>query len=173
MSRPSGDPPPFDTTQRERSEMRRFESKVDKSGDCWVWKAATDKNGYGTFSYKRRNRHRTHRAHRIAWMLHHGRFPPDGMLVCHTCDNPSCVNPDHLFLGTPADNMADKMQKGRGRRMFKSNEDHPNCRLTDAQVEAIKTLSARGEKQASIARSFQINQGTVSRIVNGKRRGEF
>ena len=95
----------------------RFWSKVDKSGDCWVWTAAVvgSRNpkfdhvgGYGVFGIGRK----VYRAHRVSWEMAHGPIP-DGMLVCHSCDNRGCVRPSHLFLGDQADNVRDMDSKGR------------------------------------------------------------
>ena len=86
----------------------RFWSKVDKTNTCWVWKAFKNDSGYGLFSIKRH----MYRAHRIAWELTNGQIP-DGIEVCHHCDNPACVRPDHLFLGTQNDNIQDGINKGR------------------------------------------------------------
>lgn len=89
--------------------LHRFEIKfrVDASG-CWLWTAATDECGYGRFLFRGRNTH----AHRVSWILNFGEIPT-GIQVCHKCDIPPCVNPDHLFLGTARDNRHDSIAKGR------------------------------------------------------------
>lgn len=85
----------------------RFWAKVEKGPDCWEWKAFRNK-GYGKFTYNGR----MYLAHRLSWILTNGPIP-DGLGVLHSCDNPPCVNPDHLFLGTQLDNMRDASNKGR------------------------------------------------------------
>lgn len=95
----------------ERTLSERFWQKVAKQDDgCWVWQGARAGHGYGTL--KRGERGLTKLAHRISWELHFGAIP-DGMCVCHHCDEPPCVNPDHLFLGTVKDNVGDMLEKGR------------------------------------------------------------
>ena len=86
----------------------RFWSKVDTSGECWIWTACKNNSGYGQFSLKGRPQ----LAHRISWMFANGDIPP-GLCVLHRCDTPACVRPDHLFLGNHADNMRDRNEKGR------------------------------------------------------------
>lgn len=87
---------------------QRFWAKVNKTEGCWLWTASRTHEGYGMFSIQGRR----HYAQRVAWMLTYGLIP-EGMLVLHRCDNPPCCRPDHLFLGTHADNMADMATKGR------------------------------------------------------------
>jgi len=150
--------------------IKRFWSKVNKDTgtDCWEWTGGHyGLHGYGGFWHEGRN----HGSHRIAWMLEHGHMPPDDMLVCHTCDIRNCVNPDHLFTGTHADNSRDCADKGRSKCTFKKNEAHPNCKLKDQDVKKIKFMRDSGATQAAIAQQFKIVQSTVSRICNGNRRG--
>jgi hypothetical protein len=87
-----------------------FWSYVDKTGDCWLWTKSCTSKGYGQFKFKEQK----DTTHRIAWKLTHGPIP-DGLLVLHRCDVRNCVNPAHLFLGTPKDNTQDMMSKGRHR----------------------------------------------------------
>lgn len=89
---------------------RRFWAKTDRSGECWLWTGAKNPAGYGSFSMNGTN----DMAHRTSWTLTYGPIP-EGMFVCHHCDNPPCVRPDHLFLGTALDNMLDKVAKGRAK----------------------------------------------------------
>lgn len=90
----------------------RFDAKVDNSGGptaCWPWLGATDGRKRGQFWMGRKR----HRAPRIAWAFHHGKPFPEELLACHTCDNPNCVNPAHIFAGTMSDNITDAVEKGR------------------------------------------------------------
>lgn len=91
----------------------RFWAKVNKSGACWCWKGRVDKWGYGYFNIKYGKKWRMIGVHRFSWLLHNGGFLVREVNVLHRCDNPSCINPNHLFLGTHTDNMKDKSQKGR------------------------------------------------------------
>ena len=91
----------------------RFWSKVLKTESCWLWKGATQGTGYGRIARGKRNEFpKPELAHRMSWELHNGPIPK-GLIVLHRCDNPPCVKPSHLFVGTPKDNSDDKCSKGR------------------------------------------------------------
>ena len=86
--------------------------------DCWNWNGRKDKDGYGRFRFNSQDFY----SHRVSWVLANGNIP-NGLFICHHCDNPSCCNPEHLFIGTHLDNMFDMYSKGRGNRRFFSNSE--------------------------------------------------
>lgn len=143
--------------------MKRFWEKVDKRGpdECWEWMAGKTRCGYGTF---RINPTKKTRAHRFSWELENGPIPA-GLCACHRCDNPACVNPRHIFLGTHAENMKDMTDKNR--LPNKGGEKNPNARLTVKEVRLIRGLRGR-QKQRVIAERFGISQAHVSGIFSGK-----
>lgn len=146
----------------------RFWNKVCRESDsgCWIWTGPKDEHGYGRFSIFRVPR----KASRIAWNLKHGDIP-EGVCVLHRCDNPSCVNPEHLFLGTRRDNSLDMATKKRHpwcRGIVKRGEDHPNAILTDALITKIRDLRAGGHSQRGIARAVGVSHTTIRRILSGE-----
>ena len=148
-------------------ERERFEAKVAKGGEdaCWEWTAYRTGPGYGQFGVNGKVRG----VHRVAWANHHGRDIPHGLFICHTCDNPPCCNPAHLFPGTHADNMADMVSKGRqDSSNVRRGKDQGLAKLTDDNVREIRSLLAQGVRQKVIAKQFGIAQSTVSCINTGK-----
>lgn len=139
----------------------RFWSKVNKwgQGACWPWIGATNKQGYGYFKALG-----FARAHRFSWFLSNGAIPA-GKLVLHRCDNPACVNPSHLFLGSHLDNSADKLAKGRGRWNPAKGEACGASKLSSVQVAEIRSVNGTN---ASIGLRFNISRRAVSDIKNGK-----
>jgi hypothetical protein len=141
-----------------------FWQSADRSGGphaCWPWLLSKrGQNGkYGQVSY----RGRPMRAHRTAWLLTNGPIP-DGLLVLHRCDNPPCINPAHLFLGTHTDNMADRKAKGRNDLLGARGESNTQSRLTQDQVYAIRARWDRGESSEQIAVDFPVTRYHVRNI---------
>jgi hypothetical protein len=139
----------------------RFWGSVKVAGpdECWEWQAGRSK-GYGVIKWDGKQR----KAHRISWMLAHGEMPE--LLVCHHCDNPPCVNPAHLFLGTHRDNVMDKVSKGR--QPSGVGELNACALLNESQVEAILQRAQHGEAYSWIAQDFGVSSAAVSRICLGK-----
>lgn len=145
--------------------MKRFMERVEfvPFSTCWYWTGSLFSNGYGQTQYEGKNQ----KAHRVSYMIHKGAIP-EGMCVCHTCDEKTCVNPNHLWLGTHLDNMRDKMKKGRHRPSV--GEDNGCAKLTDEQVREIRSKRASGRTLLSIAREYGIGDMQVSRIYRREQR---
>ena len=146
-------------TKNPRSLEDRFWSKVDKSGECWIWIACLDSKNYGSFS---RSPGESKLAHRAAWELTNGPVPA-GLFVCHHCDNPPCVRLDHLFLGTQSDNMEDARAKGRQGRAL--GERNANAKLTTTKAQEIRRLSQRGFSQLQLGRLFGVDHTTIGHVL--------
>ena len=144
--------------------MDRFWDKVDKSGDCWMWTAYKDQKGYGRFGIGSK----LYSAHRLSYEWSYGDFDKK-LCVCHTCDNPGCVNPEHLWLGTRRDNNIDRDNKGRHNNGFqdrikcknghafntKNTYTRPdggrngrNCRVCDKLYQRSKRAKAKSTREA-------------------------
>ena len=144
----------------------RFWANVNKSDGCWNWTACTQL-GYGTI-YACGHKSKRLWAHRVSWELHHGPVP-DGLFVLHHCDNPSCVRPDHLFLGTTFDNVHDCMSKGRWPEAIRG-ESHANAKLTDDEVREIRSrYSTKDTSCTRLAAQYGVSRSLIWLIVRRMR----
>lgn len=126
---------------------------------CWLWTGHAKETGYGVICWNLR----PIRAHRLSWILFRGEIPKN-LHVLHKCDTPSCVNPDHLFLGTHSDNMQDCLSKNRTARGIKSGR----AKLSESDVKEIRLLQEGGMSYRVIARQFSVDQRTIYDAVNGR-----
>lgn len=153
--------------------LARFWGHVDRRGpnDCWVWTGRRGASGYGVVSVGSHPR----RAHRVSYEIAYGPIP-DGLYVCHACDNPPCVNPTHLWLGSARDNSHDARDKGRSPFGDRSGahthpesrprgEAHYAARVTEADVVAIRAAFAAGEGRAALSRRYGVTYEAISAIV--------
>lgn len=165
-----------------RDPVERFWEKVDKTDYCWNWKAGTDGRGYGVFFFENKNQ----KAHRVSFKFAHGKIN-EGMSICHKCDNPSCVNPDHLFEGTHQENLADCVSKGRNGAVTKpwafakgdrhgmrlhpdsvmKGVKHPKAKLSDGDVAYLR--SHKGEKsERAFAKQFGVSHSLIHQVLSVK-----
>jgi len=142
-----------------RSFYDHFWNSVTKGPTCWEWNKTRQPFGYGRVYTSSTH---AEMAHRVSWMLFNGPIP-DGLFVLHRCDNPPCVRPDHLFLGTIRDNQVDSMNKGRNVR----GTMNPRAKLDPDKVRSIRALYASGQTKESIAAMFGVSSPVIRGIVNG------
>lgn len=153
-----------------RHPVARFVEKFEVNPDtlCWEWSAGLGSTGYGQFQLNQR--HRSMKAHQFAYELWVG--PRNGLDVCHRCDNPICINPDHLFLGTHQVNMADMCAKGRHFTPFgKRGEDSSAHKLTEAGVAEIRAAYVKGSRDfgtVALGRKYGVSYAAIHNIVTGK-----
>ncbi len=151
--------------------QERFWACVTKTEDCWEWHGPQD-HGYGIVSVTdpdSTTRYKNIRANRFSWELHNGPIP-DGLCVCHRCDNPPCCNPDHLFLGTDEDNAHDMWNKGRGVKLSPSiGVKNVNAKLKDEDIPKIRALLAdHSMTQNEIAEVFHVTKKVIWQIRHRK-----
>ena len=145
------------------SVMDRFWRYVDKKApdECWEWLKGKTTCGYG----KSIIRNEIIGSHRISWMAYNNREIPNGMCICHHCDNPPCVNPAHLFLGSSKDNVQDMLRKGRGQDTVGQN--NPQAKLNETQVRLIRYWWSLGNmKCVRMARYFGVDPQTIYNVIN-------
>jgi hypothetical protein len=145
----------------------RFHNSYTKDASgCWLWDRATFGGGYGWFFVSKTGGKRVGEyAHRASWKIHRGAIP-EGLHVLHKCDVRTCVNPDHLFLGTNLDNINDRLSKSRP-KTGTAGERHPKAKLTEEQVKRIKGFFGK-RTVSSIAKEFGLSESAVSSIKIGR-----
>jgi len=147
--------------------IKSFHSKYEKNtrNGCWEWFAAKDVHGYGRIGTVDK---KIEVASRFSWRIHHGDIPSK-MCVCHKCDNPCCVNPEHLFLGTYQDNALDSKRKGRSSKPpVHEGASHHRAKLNERQVLEIRSLyRTKRYSQRALGRKFGMHQTVVGKIIRG------
>lgn len=139
-----------------------YNKNVIKKVGCWDWKKKKFGAGYG---FIQKGRNKSILAHRASWMIHHGPIP-DGLWVLHKCDNPTCTNPEHLFLGNRKDNTDDMIKKGRKNPLMGTK--HPNVKLLAYQVIEIRQLIKEGISQRQLGKKYKVSPSTIQNIADGK-----
>lgn len=144
-------------------DINRFFEYVNKTETCWEWLGYLDGRGYARLSIGRT----ATLGHVLSYLLHNGPIP-SGLHVCHSCDNPKCVNPNHLWLGTHQQNMEDRNKKGRCGNSGRHGEDVPTAKLSNEDVEEIRRCVKVGATQISMARRFKVTRGTINSLIKGR-----
>jgi hypothetical protein len=149
-------------------DIARFWSHVNKTKTCWTWEGprATVGLPYGIFWLPRRTNIVTQKkAHRVSWVLERGTIP-EGLFVLHDCDNPPCIRPSHLFIGTKLDNSRDCIKKGRRNDAF--GEDAGRSKLTDDAVKEIRSGYTSGMRARILAKKYSVDVSSIYRAITGQ-----
>jgi hypothetical protein len=145
--------------------------QLDEQTGCWLWHGSVLNHGYGFFQSKWTGTKWATLAHRASWILHKGPIPK-GIIVCHKCDRPLCVNPEHLFLGTDKDNVRDAMAKGRhqaaGNPCYAKGSSKPTAKLTEEKVRSIRAQLRAGESRKRLAALNGVCVGTIHQLAAGR-----
>jgi hypothetical protein len=135
--------------------LQSLQDRINKTKTCWIWTGAKSSDGYGKVGYN----YKTYRVHRLVYELITGNSIK-GLYLCHKCDNPLCVRPDHMFLGTQKDNVLDREKKGRGIK----GETHPHAKLKEKEVLKIRELLKNGTKIKTLAAYYKVHKSTIDGI---------
>lgn len=146
-------------------DKRTFLAKVNQTETCWIWEGCKNKNGYGLTQTNYAKKLKTQYCHRVSYFLFKGEFDKQ-LDVLHNCDNPSCVNPEHLHLGTQTDN--NKERDNRGRHKALKGADNGNSKFTKEEVDEIKKYRETGMYYKDIAILFNCNRRTIEKLCLGK-----
>jgi hypothetical protein len=139
--------------------------KADDPDGCWLWQGALKENGYGVIGDDASRKGQVY-VHRLMWRETYGHMPVAGLEVCHTCDVRNCVRPDHLFVGTHAENVRDQVEKGRNRKGIAM---YWAAKVDDAAVRVIRQRVTAGERRVDLAREYGLSVSSIDNIVNRKR----
>lgn len=152
----------------------KLSEKIVENNSCWEWSGCRNRDGYGSMgsgSINNRTGPRTELVHRVVYRLCVGPISPSEE-VCHTCDNPSCCNPSHLFLGSHLDNMRDAKRKGRIKPRDSRGEKNPSAKLNAKKVlmirERVIALGGHSSVYGLVAKEFNVSRATISRVVHKK-----
>lgn len=147
---------------KRQSRREVFFSKVNKTNECWIWIGYKNNKGYGSFLYQGGTL-----AHRYSYMIHNREEIPSGMMICHSCDNPSCVNPKHLWVGSAQDNIDDCVKKKRNKIVTVRGEQNGLSKLNEQQVyEILKNENKLTQKQFAL--KFNCNVSNIHYVQSGK-----
>lgn len=146
----------------DNTNIDRFFKKVNFTDECWNWIGGKSSKKYGRFRINKK----LYLPHRLSYKYFYETSIPLKMDVCHHCDNPKCINPGHLFIGTRSDNMKDCVLKNR--LNVPKGEKHPHSKLTEEKIREIRNLSNKGYSQRQLSRIYQIGHRAIGAVVNKK-----
>lgn len=144
-------------------DIERFFSFFDKTVGCWIWKGGLPDDGYPRIAIN----NKSVLGHVLSYVLHKGVIP-EGLHVCHECDNPSCVNPDHLWLGTHSQNMEDRGNKGRWKHNGRFGTNINSAKITANDAIEIRKCVELGASQTEMSKRFKLSKSAINSLIKGK-----